>query len=446
MASVFAKDPDGFDPSRILGKHGPGATAETFTSNEKWRFRHWYERLDRVFSASLHASPNFFSWLDMENAPQMIPQSEEAAVRVIFVPKTMKSPRVIAIEPSCMQYMQQGLMRYLTTLTKRDEYTGGHVNFDDQSVNQNLARLASKNRNFATLDMKEASDRVSVAHVEELLAIHPLFKEAVFACRSTHAVVPSGLTVKLRKFASMGSALCFPMEALSFFCSIVAIRLAMRHLPATPSNIREYARDVYVFGDDLIVPNTEAPSIRDGLELMGFKVNGRKSFWTGKFRESCGVDAYDGQDVTPVYCRYAPPCRPAPSSPRSVFNQYRSALASWVALANGLYDRGYWLTAQKVRDHIERELKMPLPTLLPTAGGLGWSSFRKGSSIGRWNRNLHRFEVKTVVPVPEYRNDPLDGYGALHKCLYALEGRSSTSVFEISTSDKEHLTDRKSVV
>jgi hypothetical protein len=55
-----------------------------------------------------------------------------------------------------------------------------------------------------------------------------------------------------------------------------------------------------VFGDDIIVPSECAEFVIDDLESFGLLVNRTKSFWRGAFRESCGVDAYNGVDVTPV--------------------------------------------------------------------------------------------------------------------------------------------------
>jgi hypothetical protein len=88
----------------------------------------------------------------------------------------------------------------------------------------------------------------------------------------------------------MGSALCFPIESVAFFIAIVSIRLASAGVRITPSTVRKYSERVYVYGDDLIVPADEAPAISSALPLFGFKVNAHKSFWSGNFRESCGMD------------------------------------------------------------------------------------------------------------------------------------------------------------
>jgi hypothetical protein len=349
------------------------------------------------------------------DAVEFVEPEDEAPVRVVFVPKTLKSPRVIAIEPVCMQYTQQSLLKFLVPLIESGGYTGGRVNFTNQTVNQLLALRASENGRLATIDLSEASDRVHQELVRRMLRVCPILSNMVFACRSTRAKVPSGEIVTLNKFASMGSALCFPMEALAFFCAIVASRLHKAQLPVTGRNVRECSRLVYVYGDDIIVPADEAPAICDDLVRFGFKINRNKSFWTGKFRESCGMDAYDGVDITPVYCR-----RTSPANRRSHIE-----LVSWVAMANQFYRKGLWYAAQKVRNAVESLTKVSLPFVGKNSSGLGWVSYSNASTVHRWNRELHRFETKAMTIRPIRYSDPLEGDGALLKCFRLIGSQAN---------------------
>lgn len=417
----------------LVGKHGPGATAEGFTSNQKWNFSVWHDRLEDVFPYSRHAVHDESVMLEREIQDRVVfrPKNEEQPVKVVFVPKTMKTPRVIAIEPACMQFAQQAILKALVPVVEDEcEFTKGRINFSDQSVNQRLALEASQNRRLATLDMKEASDRVSYACARELFKVAPALWELLDASRSTHARLPDGQVVPLKKFASMGSATCFPVEALAFYIAIVSSRLRERGLRVGVKTVREYGRDVYVYGDDIVCPADEAESICVSLESFGFRVNVRKSFWTGWFRESCGVDAYQGSDVTPTYCRYAPPGRTD-----------SEALVSWVAMANGFYAKGLWSTARAVRSFIE-EMLGELPVSARTLGGLSWSTFSRYSSPGRWDSKTHVVKRKSWIPSTVKRKDPVDSYAALLKCLSELSGRSSDGVSRLldpSPKDDEHL-------
>lgn len=416
----------------LIGRHGPGATAEGYTSNSRWNFRSWHDRLERVFPYSKHAVSDESLMLEdeIQGRVNFVYEENELPVKVVFVPKTMKTPRVIAIEPSCMQYAQQAVLQAMVpAIESRCVYTKGRVNFTDQKINQRLALLSSKDRGLATLDMKEASDRVSYAHAKALFASCPSLWEVIDGSRSTRARLPDGSVVSLKKFASMGSALCFPVEALAFFVAIVSSRLRRRCIPVTRQNVLMYVRDVYVYGDDIIVPTDEAESVCFDLELIGFKVNSRKSFWAGKFRESCGVDAYDGVEVTPTYCRFAPPDRTD-----------TEAVVSWVAMANGFYTMGLWQTAGYVRQHIEKLFGV-IPVTPEDIGGLSWRTFSRVSSAGRWNSDLHCNKVRTWVPTSVKRTDEIISYAALHKCLQsmAVRARGGNPAIPDSSVDDEHL-------
>jgi len=423
LTSILAQDRYGFCPSRIKGQHGPGATAEGLTTNGRWNFRTWSERLERVFPHGYHAFPTEYHYYsDTDVSTTLLSENDELPVKVVFVPKTMKTPRVIAIEPAYNQYIQQGIMRWLVPLIERSSITGGRVNFTDQTVNQRLALESSVTGRLSTIDMKEASDRVSVSHVERMFAMHPQLLDAIMACRSTRAKLPDGRVVVLRKFASMGSALCFPVEALAFFIAIVSARIVARGVSADVNSVRKYARDVYVFGDDLLVPKDETPGIIGYLEAIGFKVNRHKSFWNGKFRESCGVDAYNGQEITPVYVRFDLD----PSVVESV--------VSWVASANQMYHKGMWSTARWMRAQVENHLG-PLPFGTEASRLLSWRNFSNSSTHRRWNKLLHRFEERGFITSTRRRRDPLNGVSALHKCL-RLIGVESPQADHLATTDR----------
>jgi hypothetical protein len=269
--------------------------------------------------------------------------------------------------------------------------------------------------------MSEASDRVSIRHLTKLLSVNPLFLKSVLACRSKSALLPTGEVIHLRKFASMGSALCFPIESLVFFCGILASLFRATGRRITPRNVYALSRDVYVYGDDLVVPAERAETIIEDLESLGFKVNRNKSFYRGSFRESCGVDAFNGYRITPIYVR-------------ELFTDGRSSkvLGSWVSLRNQLYLAGFWTAATFVQKSVE-DTYGALPYVQPTSPGLGWQSFR-GYSIEKWDGKLHRPLVRTYKLQPVYRQDPLDGHPALMK------------FFLSSSEDRDALHLKRSVV
>lgn len=297
-------------------------------------------------------------------------------------------------------------MRYLVSKIESSSIMGYHVNFRDQSINQDLALLASSRGHLATMDMSEASDRVSLAHFQRAFASRPDLRELIDACRSMSAELPDGTVVPLRKFASMGSALCFPVEAIVFFISIIASRLVRAGQFPTRQTVHRMSRSVYVYGDDLIVPSDETSAISADLESLGFKVNIRKTFGTGKFRESCGMDAYDGVPVTPVYLRRDVPTDRGDSS----------GIVSAVATANQLHELGLWRVSAALRKAVET-LVGKLPQVRKDSPALGWyAPHSTWVPPIRWNRLLFRWEHLVLVVVSAKQPDPLEDQPALAKC------------------------------
>jgi hypothetical protein len=404
-------------------KHGPGSTVEGITGNQKFLHRRWHARLEPYFPLFHNAfsSENAFESEEFEKVSD-VPADCEQPVKVITVPKTLKGPRIIAIEPVCMQYAQQAISRTLVKVLERSHLTQGHVNFTDQSVNRELALNASRDGKMSTIDLSSASDRVPLSLSMRMFDCNPDLQGAIFSCRSRRAKLPNGDILHLKKFASMGSALCFPVEAMYFYTICIAALIEKRNLPVTFHTIRKVSRDVYVYGDDIIIPTDDAAFVADYLSKYYLKVNENKSFWTGKFRESCGLDAYDGYVVTPTYVRHM-----RPSNKRDP-----KALISWCKASNNFFRRGYWKTADFMIRIVE-SITGELPVVGDRCAGLGKVSFVPYVSSSRWNHRYQRPEVRTWVACPVYRKDILDGYSALTKCLLSLEESAEP------LNDKSHL-------
>ena len=416
------------DVNALSPRHGPGATAEGVSGNQKFLWRLWHERLEPHFPFLEHAYPNSGMWTFLGKEIQLVKflrPEDELPVRVTPVPKTLKGPRIIAIEPSCMQYAQQAVRDVLYDVIERSELTSGHINFRDQQVNKDLAVMSSKTGRLATIDLSDASDRVPLSLSIRMFDSNPELQGLILACRSTRAKMPDGTIIgPLRKFASMGSALCFPVEAMYFYTICVMALLRSQNLPESRENIFKVSRDIYVYGDDILVPSTYATTVLDYLQKYHCKVNTSKTFYTGKFRESCGVDAYDGRIVNPVYIR-----QPIPEN-----RHQANEIISHVATANLFYKKGYWNTCSFLFNKIEKILG-PLPYVSETSPLLGRVSFLGYRSAGRWNNALHSFEVKGWMPSPVYRTDELDGLGALQKSFMKLEDFKNLPV----SCDAHHL-------
>ena len=294
MARLIARVLCNTDPRDIRPCHGTGATACRTPNHKKWATLRYYPKLDQVYD---YASLFFFNPTHLSDELDKLEQARtcDPRARVCLVPKDSRGPRVISCEPAELMFAQQGIMRKLYDTLETNNLTRGQINFTDQGINRELAYRASLDNRMATLDLKDASDRVSLELIRRVFPSNWL--ECLEACRSEETALPNGVIVKLNKFAPMGSSCCFPVEALVFWaCAKATIRLLYG-----VTN-----RKVYVYGDDIICDTMFAHDIMVGLESIGLLVNREKSYVDGPFRESCGGDYHNGYDVTPVRVRKVP--------------------------------------------------------------------------------------------------------------------------------------------
>lgn len=197
------------------------------------------------------------------------------------VPKNAKTHRVIAKEPRANGFLQKGFGSYFRRRLMR---VG--IDLDDQSKNQRAAK-AAVNDSLATLDLKAASDSVSVELVFELLPVD--WALALNDVRSHRAVLPNGEKITLQKFSSMGNGFTFELETLLFWA-----------LASSVSDLND-RRETLIYGDDIICSRDNAPAVIEVLGFFGFQVNTDKSFIDGPFFESCGAHFFLAEDVTPIY-------------------------------------------------------------------------------------------------------------------------------------------------
>jgi len=388
---------------RVRPSHGPGSNADGKRGNAKWYHSEWTDRLERVFPYGEYAVASYREDSYHPDRVRLLRPGAEIPVKVIAVPKTQKTPRIIAMEPSYMMFMQQGIWRQIRDETKRDNLLNSFIRYEEQELNQTLARKGSIDGSLATLDLKEASDRVSYQLVKILLNHHPHLREAVDATRSRSADVLGHGVIRLAKFASMGSALCFPFESLVFLTCIFMGIEQDAGVPLTRAAIKRYAGRVSAYGDDLIVPRANAASVVRVLETFGLRVNSGKSFWNGNFRESCGKEYFKGYDVTIVRVREDFPTR----------RQDVKQIVSLVSSRNQFFRKGYFRTCEVLDRFIERFI--PFPVVGEQSPVLGRHD--GGYETHRWDTELQRPLVKGVVVKSKLPKSYLDGEWALLKCL-----------------------------
>lgn len=210
--------------------------------------------------------------------------------KIAFVPKTALVERTIAIEPSLNGFVQKGADLYMRSRLKR---VG--LDLHDQSRNQELARLGSLKDEidpFVTIDLSSASDSISIGLCRDLLP--PEWFYFLNRIRSRSYLIKGRQPATYEKFTSMGNGFCFPLETLLFgsLCAVAYDEQSLSH-------------DFCVYGDDIIVRQSASARVLSLLRNCGFKANRRKTFLQGPFRESCGADWFEGEDVRPLTLDYA---------------------------------------------------------------------------------------------------------------------------------------------
>nr|UJQ85690.1 MAG: hypothetical protein 3 [Leviviridae sp.] len=404
------------------GIFGIGATAEKKKRNQRYSVSEWPVRAENYFPCSYHAVHREDSDALMDI--RFLTEEQELPVRVVQVPKTLKTPRTISVEPSYMMLMQQSIAKSLMVYLESNAFGFQSIRFTDQSVNSNLARLGSIDGRYATIDLKDASDLIDNDLVRFIFERHcPTFFGFIQACRSTRAKLPDNTIIPLRKFASMGSALCFPIESMVFFTIVLyAIVKATGKVPSK-HNLRKISKDVAIYGDDIIVKSMMAQNVMTEIEAFGLKVNHDKSFSTGLFRESCGGDYYAGVDVTPVYVRQWDDTGTLRDATQRV---------AYVALSNSLYMKGMWHASQYLRDAITLRIKHRIPLSQHPIGVLHFISFVRSDGLS-YDSKLHGYRVKGVrVCVRKESDSPSDMGGFLYRAFQPRYFREWLSEYENS--------------
>jgi hypothetical protein len=422
----------GFDPRDIYPRHGPGAVATGERHEDKWVFSRLYDDIHQVFP--------YYEYFVVGGARELADRRDwylgldriiSGQAKVVLVPKDSRGPRLISCEPLEYQWIQQGLGRKFMDHLESCWITKGYINFRNQEVNRGLALTGSDTREWATIDLKDASDRVSLELVRRVFAKVPDILRALEACRTTATKLPDGSVLPLKKFAPMGSALCFPVESFCFWSVIVATVTLRTRLP------RRYVEQrVFVYGDDIVVPTSWAPVVISALEGVGLKVNLQKCCTAGDFRESCGMDAFKGVDVTPVKVRKLWTGRHTDANAYVAYAEY----------ANHFSRKGYHDVASFIRGELSRVYGI-LPYGSPKASypcievPSAWQALVMNDKLplkSRWNRSLQRLEFRVNRIRPVRRPSKLEGWSRLTRNMMQGVG-DEPSVYVVPRTTKIQL-------
>lgn len=345
--------------------------------------------------------------------------------RLVTVPKTSTSRRTITVEPLLRQFVQQGLNGALRDQIRKCPILANSLDLTDQSHNQKLAMDGSRTGLWATIDLSSASDLMGLDLVKFVFQSKPIFLDWLVRSRSSSYTDGKNHRI-LKKYAGMGNATTFPVQSVVF--AVIAIAAILDAVGKRPTRTRKggsvmrASRLVRVYGDDIIVPAQYSQQVVTWIEHFGLKVNAKKTFtdyrswWEHQacFRESCGVDAYGGVDITPLYLRALPIARPLPNG-RTGGSIDPSVIASLVETSNLAWARCLYKFSATLASTAEGLLKKRLPIVPARSGALGWHCRIDACNPTKWDPSLQRLVFRAPVLKPTYMSDRLEGFAALHK-------------------------------
>jgi len=401
MSSAVTSSLGSYDPGLWSFRHGPGAVSETVGPSNKYYWKNWSDSLESEFPIADYGFHSYASWADRANGRHGI-GSQEPTSRMVAVPKSYSKPRLIAAEPSEQMWCQQNLAHYFSERCAKT-WINDFVRFDDQSLNQRLCIAGAMDGSLATVDLSAASDRVTCHAVGQLFRSNPKLLRCLRASRTPRVEqkltpkVPS--SIRLRKFSTMGNACTFPVESLLFFSIAMAATLVSRGLKWCQKSIDSLAGEVAVYGDDVVIPVDSRELFVETLEILHFKVNENKSFWSGNFRESCGVDSFRGVTVTPAYWK-------------TFYDGGPESLASVTETSNNFYQK-FLLNAS---GYLASTLPRLVPTVAQHSGVFGLKCRLEVSNPSlreRWNSDLQRYEVFVLTTQSSQRRLPTNDDTAL---------------------------------
>jgi len=274
-------------PGAAIGANGTSCYAKLFSSKLTVTSRYLYDEYK-----------NYIQWFPdfLEAEVHRYEEYGEPLIvtgsRCSFVPKTSSISRMICVEPSLNMFTQLGLGALL------ESRLANYLTIDlacQPEKNRRLACIGSKDGSFSTIDLSSASDSISLRLCEEIFP--SWFFKTLLELRSNHTVYKN-TRIPLYMISTMGNGFTFPLQTVIFSC---LVRAAYRStgVPVYDGLKMNWA----CFGDDLICDSRCYRNVVRLLDILGFSLNPSKTFFEGRFRESCGADWFDGQPARSVFVK-----------------------------------------------------------------------------------------------------------------------------------------------
>lgn len=378
------------------GRHGPGAVYDREVGDDKNVFNPPSDQVlaryneDAFFANSEYQcelTGTSIRWREQD-------RDRFNLSRLALVPKDYKGPRGVYIshkETVFLQLLQgDALQRNVQKSWLRNCYDPC-----DQAPSKEVAYMGSYNGGWSTLDLKDASDRITLSLVNGL-AYRSDYLD-LCATRPTFLELPNGEIIKSRMFSPMGDGKTFPV--LSYICACLAVAAILDQDGIVPSRVCyddliDASKKCRVFGDDVAVHDKYFTAVCDAFSLNNLKVNLDKSFPFGSFREACGMDAFKGVDITPIRLRVDPTEITSLDSLKGLIDMHNRIAClrpTWLRTLNTL--------ERLVQAHTDNTVAFTLDPVRNPEMLYDRHAMQRNLSSGRFIRvsSLHRLEVRTMA-------------------------------------------------
>lgn len=222
--------------------------------------------------------------------------------QLIVVNKNYDEGRVICVESIARNFLAYQYAIPLSNYLNRVKYNAkiswrggteyvpiGESNWYYQRTNQVLALHASQFNDYVTVDITSASDSNTRKGLELLW---PKWHDKILDNNlSALYTMVQGVKWDFPVMFTMGNPNTYPTESAIFskMVDLAYMRAGCEH------ELKG------VVGDDIVCASKAYPYLAELLTEFGYLINESKTFTTGFYRESCGIECYNGYDVSPLY-------------------------------------------------------------------------------------------------------------------------------------------------
>lgn len=346
------------------------------------------------------------------------------------VPKSRKISRTICTEPSLNMFFQLGLGTMMSERLR--ECTGINLSFQP-GANKQLAKLGSVSGRYATIDLRSASDTISLRVCRKMLpsGIFQLMMEL----RSKETRLPNGKKERIAMMSSMGNGFTFPLQT-ALFAAVVRGAYTTCGIKIKNPRLHGVSNDFIgnwgVFGDDIVVDTRVFSHVCKVLDAMGFIVNTDKSFSSGSFRESCGGDYFNGYHVRGVYIQSL-------DGPRDLYTAI-NRLVQWSSVHTLLPK-----TVKLLWKHCDKRFIVPLSEDMSSGLQVPFHIARKSCFVSRSKDGLLMYRRLAQLPNIK-KTDELEKSNPLAVLKGILRGDVVDKRYTVRSTGPIRVTSRKAVV